>query len=365
MGLQHLSAIHLQTFRNLADQVVLLQPGITLLHGPNGSGKTHFLEALYLLVFGRSFRTTHLGEMVRFEQTELLVRGETVPERHHIGVRITSAGGRETSLDGKRDPEREEIFNLVRAGLITPRETSLIYGDPSERRRFVDFFLSQAIPGYLKLVREFNFALKQRNLLLKARSEGAPCDDEHLFAWTSKLCELASRVQTHRGKWLDRLNGPLSWFYEQLSDGKEKIQCRYQPSVPGGEDAETLRANLLKRKREEDRFGVTMAGPHRDEIIFELGTQPARSFASGGQVQSLVLAAYLASGRMLAQAGPAPGLLLLDDPFAELDRERSTRLFALLREFPQVIVTHALQPHSDKGDFAILEIRAGQIRGQG
>ena len=350
-----ITSLSLFTFRNYWRESVALRPGTNLLLGDNAQGKTNLLEALYLGATGRSPRASTLAEMVMWEQPAArLVVGfvDATPgpgTAHELEVRLDRDGARtkrSLTIDG-RPLSAAALAGRIRTVLFHPEEMTLIRGSGEGRRRLLNAFMSQAVAGYAGLLNRYARVLEQRNQLLKrVAQELEPVGA--LQWWTEELARTGGEVVDARAACLARLGPVVAEKYRVIAAGEE-LELRYAPSPGlGAHAAAGIAAELGRRQREELARGVTVAGPHRDDLEFHLGGLPAAAHASQGQQRTAILAVKLAEVELLAGVG-APPLLLLDDVMSELDAQRRAHLLEVVEAAPQAVITAAEQGYFPPG----------------
>ena len=356
-----LEQLELIDFRAYPSVDVVFHPGPNVLLGRNAQGKTNILEAVYYLATGSSRRTSSDGPLVRFGCDAAIIRADARTDGGRplrIEYELRPGGRSRARVGGQAQQRVRDAIGLLRAVLFAPEDVQLVRGDPSERRRFLDDLLTQRRPAYHAARQEYDRVLRQRNTLLRtARGRGVP-PASTLDTWTDALVSAGAAVLAARIAAMHALAGPTARAYADLlgGDAGEPAQVRldYQLSTgrqvvgaPGegvpdpAELAAELRAGLDERLSSEIERGVTLAGPHRDDLGLTLSDLPAKGFASHGETWSLVLALRLASREVLFEVGDEP-VVLLDDVFAELDEERRRRLAAHCDRFGQVLVTAAV-----------------------
>ena len=322
-----------------------LRPGVNLLLGANAQGKTNLLEAVYLGATGRSPRSSLLIEMVMWEQAGARVRLEFSEDHqeHSLEARLERGPtGRRTkrllAFDGK-PISTQALAGQLRIVLFHPEEMTLIRGPGEGRRRLLNSLMTQSEPGYAANLSRYGRVLEQRNQLLKRIAQ----DLEPVSAlawWTAEIARLGGELVQARRQALERIAPLVSENYGKVADG-EFLELRYAPSVDDGDDpASAIAAELQSRVREEIARGVTVAGPHRDDVEFSIAGQPAAAHASQGQQRTAILAFKLAEVEVLSAGGRAP-VLLLDDVMSELDARRRQYLVELVEASPQALITSA------------------------
>ncbi|HZU14442.1 MAG TPA: DNA replication/repair protein RecF [Chloroflexota bacterium] len=355
MLLQRLKLRHFRTYRELD---LRLAPGITLLHGPNAAGKTNVLEALFCLGTTKSFRARTDRELITWGEQE-----EGMPRFARLEADATANGGpvrvemaiaeqpgaveasirKQFKLNGK--PSRAgDVVGAVKVVLFSPDDVSLISGSPSGRRRYMDLMLCQIDHRYLRLMQEYGRIVTQRNSLLQ-RLRGKPDPATLLEFWDERLIAAGVEIIATRRKMLGILNDFAREAYADLSSLGEELQILYRPSLEDAEHvpeirlAETFRRRLETLQTKEIYQGVTLVGPHRDDLSFEINGVDAQSYGSRGQQRTIALSLRLAELRYMTNRTGEQPILLLDEALAELDEGRRRLLLRLMESHPQVIAT--------------------------
>jgi DNA replication and repair protein RecF len=349
----HLSHLSLTDFRSYTDVELPLEPGITALVGPNGQGKTNLVEAVgYLATFG-SHRVAGDVALVRFGATRAIVRGLVVRDGRQVLLEVEINPGKANRARLNKSPvsRPREILGVLRTVLFAPEDLALVKGDPGERRRFLDELLVARAPRLSGVRSDYERVLKQRNALLKsaalARRSGNT-DLRTLDVWDAHLSRAGAELIAARLELVEAMRPLVDKAYAAVARGSASLSVEYVSSLGEGEpqpDRDVLSAQLLAalavaRSDELDR-GVTLTGPHRDELMLKINNLPARGYASHGESWSLALALRLASYELLCSDGGEP-VLILDDVFAELDNDRRERLAELVGPAEQVLITAAV-----------------------
>ncbi len=336
-----LCSLRLLSFRAHTETEVAFAPGVNLVVGPNGAGKTNLLEAVHYLCLTKSFLTSTDQHALRQGCPYFEVEGTFESEqRPHLAARLVYLPDEGKRLFLNKAPlERlSEIVGQLPVVVLAPADGALTAGGPEERRRFLDNTLSQARPTYLGDLMGYRRALKQRNALLLGhrRSRTAP-DPAALEAWTEELVTLGARLIERRRTFIDAFAGFLAEAYARIEAVGEEPSIEYQTAVPLTEAldeaalAEAFRAALHRLARRERERGRTLAGPHRDELLFRLNTFEVRPYASQGQHRTFGLALQLAKYFYLRDRLDETPLLLLDDVFGDLDPRRADIFLRLLQ----------------------------------
>ncbi len=399
-----LQRLRLQGFRNLEDTVLEIPPEGVALVGPNAQGKSNFLEAIHYLEIFRSARGTRDTRLIRFGEAFFRLEGgllasspvSTEPEgRRTVAAAVQRSGPvKKVTVDGEVPARIGDALGQVGSVLFTPDDVRLVSDGPQERRRFLDIVLSVNVPGYLEALQRYRQVLAQRNAALRDRAPRGSVE-----AWDSLLVRSGARVLRMRAAWV-RLGAPTFRDVVREVSGGECGTLDYLPGIPGGRHPETgydagpgsegeaegeaerepegepegkpeknpgfmdspesgadarwevLLAEALREGREEERRrGMTLVGPHRDELRLRLDPEPGdaaprggrdlREYGSGGQKRTAALALRILEAETVLRRRGRPALLLLDDVFAELDAARSERVLGLLDRTAagQVILT--------------------------
>ncbi|WP_019815606.1 DNA replication/repair protein RecF [Saccharomonospora saliphila] len=383
---------HLQVtdFRSWQHVDLPLEPGPTVLVGPNGRGKTNLLEAVgYVATLG-SHRVSNDTPLVRHGCERALVRAAVVNDDRELTVELEIAPGRANRARINRGAvgRPRDVLGILRTVLFSPEDLALVRGDPAERRRFLDELLVLRAPRYAGVRGEYDRVLRQRNALLKSvgrkgsgarRGGGSAADDPYalstLQVWDNHLATAGAELLAARLNLVADLARHVESAYATVAGESWPVRIGYRSSLgealPAGygtaegprAEPETLTRVLLDalaESRDADlERGISLVGPHRDELELSLGQTPAKGYASHGESWSFALALRLGSYDLLrSEAGGEP-VLLLDDVFAELDTRRRARLADIAARAEQVVVTAAVDedvPHELTGvRFAVSE----------
>jgi DNA replication and repair protein RecF len=389
MRLTHLA---LTNFRNYARLELDLPPGPVLLVGQNAQGKTNLLEAVYLLATTRSLRASSDTELIRRDvQDDPLAAARVVGQAQRrggrtqvdvaIARRVASPAGPSNGAHAVKRlrvngvPHRAAgVVGHVLAVLFTSLDIDLITGPPAGRRRYLDITLSQLDPAYLRALQRYTRVVQQRNSLLRQIDEGRAGPDQ-LASWDEELVTQGATIVAARAGAIAELNVRAARVHQCLSDGQERLAMAYLPQL-GDDDAEAfelpeaaalrnrLRAALGRRRRREIAAGVSLIGPHRDDLRFTLDGESAAAFGSRAQQRTVALALRLAEAELLeARSGEAP-VLLLDDILSELDERRRTAVLSTIASAEQCLITTA-DLDRFTGDFvrsaSIFSVSAGTV----
>ncbi|UNO40968.1 DNA replication/repair protein RecF [Streptomyces sp. MST-110588] len=356
----HVTHLSLADFRSYARVEVPLGPGVTAFVGPNGQGKTNLVEAVgYLATLG-SHRVSSDAPLVRKGAERAIVRASVVQGERQQLVELELNPGRANRARINRSSQvrPRDVLGILRTVLFAPEDLALVKGDPGERRRFLDELITARSPRMAGVRSDYDRVLKQRNTLLKTaalarRHGGRQLDLSTLDVWDQHLARVGAELLAQRLDLIAALQPLADKAYEQLAPGGGPVGLEYRGSLgelpagaaAGGASREELYGLLSEAlgqaRRSEIERGVTLVGPHRDDLLLNLGELPAKGYASHGESWSYALALRLASYDLLRSEGNEP-VLVLDDVFAELDARRRERLAELVAPGEQVLVTAAV-----------------------
>lgn len=378
----YLEQLSLTDFRSYAQVELSFEPGVTVLVGSNGIGKTNLMEAVGYLATLSSHRVSADAPLLRFGTERALIRAKLVRGEQSTVLELEINGSRANRARINRsNPVRaRDILGICQTVLFAPEDLALVKGDPSSRRRFLDELLVSLIPRHAATRSDYDRVLKQRNALLKSARAGkfTSGHEATLDVWDQHMARAGAELLHARLELVERLRPHLNSAYAQLTDGSKEAGAIYRSTLQGAfEDdgaapapaadpaskqgeapAEDLgqlsvdelteryvQAFALSRRKELER-GISLVGPHRDELELILGTAPAKGYASHGETWSMCLSLRLASYYVMlddARTGGSAPILILDDVFAELDVQRRRKLAAIVSGAEQVLVTAAVE----------------------
>ncbi|MEV6526181.1 DNA replication/repair protein RecF [Longispora sp. NPDC051575] len=373
MYARHLELVDFRSYEKLS---IELEAGPSVFVGPNGQGKTNLLEALgYVATLG-SHRVATDAPLVRAGSDRAVVRTAIVHDGRELLVELEIVPGKANRARLNRAPASRprDILGALRMVLFAPEDLSLVRGDPGERRGFLDELLVARQPRYAGVRADYDRVVKQRNALLRtaylSRKTGAGSRDlSTLDVWDNHLAQHGAELLAGRLELVTALRQPVEDAYNAVSQGKGTALIEYQSSLGEdlpGSDRGLLTARLLdalaQARGQEIERGVTLVGPHRDELRLQLGDLPVKGYASHGECWSYALGMRLASFELLRSEGIEP-VLALDDVFAELDTSRRDRLAELVASAGQTLVTCAVAgdvPPALQG--ARYDVAGGEVR---
>ncbi len=329
-------------FRNYQSLEVEFHPQLNLFLGFNAQGKTNILEALYCLSTTKSFRAAADEEMIQFGQEAGSIEGVLQREEGQEQIRLELHRDKNKALfvSGKKQKKLSSLLGRLPAVVFSPDDLFLVKGGPGLRRRYLDLTILQMDQGYLTHFQQYEKTLKQRNSLLRQRVQNL---EPQLAVWDLPLAEHGAAVMLKRSEISKRLSEFAGQALKDLTGGLEKFEVRYEPQLPleGGEGIlkDKLLQALSNARREEMARGVTVVGPHRDDLGLWVNGQPLRKFGSQGQQRTGALALKLAQLSLLTEGCHTAPLVLFDDVMAELDEKRQAFFLNRLQQGGQAFLT--------------------------
>ena len=357
MFVHHLA---LTDWRCYASADVELGPGVTIFTGANGQGKTNLVEAVEYLSSMGSHRVSSEPPLVRAGAAQAIVRGHVQaasddPRKLLLEIEVNPGKANRSRINRNALPRAREICGVLRTVVFSPEDLAIVKGDPSDRRAFLDQLVITRWPRMAGVKSDYERALKQRNSLLKSLAGKGRSADEYaeatLEVWDEQLARIGGELLHARLDTLTDLMPYVSEAYESIAPTNNIARAEYKTSldlVPGVAEVHgrellerRLRDAMAERRRDELVRGVSLVGPHRDDLTLFIGELPAKGYASHGECWSLALALRLGGFQLLRADGIEP-VLVLDDVFAELDSTRRLRLAEHVRDAEQVLITAAV-----------------------
>lgn len=343
----YLGSFIVKNYRNLTNIKTNFDPNINIFIGKNAQGKTNLLEAIYFLALTRSHRTNSDRELIKFGNDFANINGHVHKSQVNLDLRVLiTKKGKKVWINRVEQSKLSKYVGQLNAILFSPEDLELIKGAPSLRRKFMDQEFGQVNSEYLYFASKYRQVLIQRNNYLKQLMKGKTNDQVFLDVLSDQLSGIAAEIIFRRFKFLKYLSRAASGAYEHISLGSEKLTVAYHPSVSTVvEDDETeaiyhkILANFNKIKNMEIRKGVTLIGPHRDDIEFKLDNKNAHLYASQGQQRSIALSIKLAEIQLVHHLTNEYPLLLLDDVMSELDHGRQSALLNYIHGKTQTFIT--------------------------
>ncbi len=329
-------SLSVRDFRNHSKKTFEFGEGINIIVGPNASGKTNIVEAIYYLSLARSFRGVEDSEIIndRSEYSQidaLVIEGEV---RRNIRILITKKG-RSVLVNGKKVSKLSDLAKCVNVLLFEPKDVMLFRGSPKERRNFLDINLSKQFPIYLEYISRYEKALRQRNEILKSQK----VDEKLLAASTELLVKYAGPIINYRAMFVKDINDILIKITHALTGVKDKIEITYRPFVNMTSDYQECALEAFNRSLENDlKHKATSIGVHREDISVNLNGKDIGTFGSQGENRLVALALKLSPYFLITDKDKKP-VVVLDDVMSELDKAHREQLTTFLRKFEQVFIT--------------------------
>lgn len=329
-----IQSLKLKNFRNYELLNLEFHPVTNIFHGDNAQGKTNILEAVYLAGTTKSHRGTKDRDMISFGKEESHIEVEVlkngVPFRIDIHLKKNSPKG--IAINRMTIRRASELFGIINLVFFSPEDLNIIKDGPAQRRRFLDLELSQLDKVYLNNLADYNRVVNQRNRLLKEMAFQENLKDT-LDIWDLQLVRYGEQVMERRRQFVRELNEIVGEIHEKLTGGRERLVMEYEPST-----GEMSLEEAVRRNRERDiRMKSTSAGPHRDDICFQVHGMDIRKFGSQGQQRTAALSLKLAEIEIVKQVIHDTPVLLLDDVLSELDKNRQNYLLDSIHDIQTLI----------------------------
>jgi len=339
----HISHLSLKNFRSYSELELPLTPGITIFLGRNGEGKTNVVESILYLAFLSSHRTAGDLPLIKLGELAAYARARVQHPDREILVELEINAEKANRARINQNPTRsqKELFGLIQCIYFSPEDMDLVRGDPSERRRFIDQILTLRSPRLAGVISDFERAVRQRNALLKTRANHAS-----LEPWDQQVAKYGAEIIAARMTLLQEFNPYFTKVYANIS--AEKVaHINYKssienPTINPDENYQILIQKMAEIRSQELDRGLTLLGPHRDDLVLHLGEHLVKGYASHGESWSIALSLKLAAYELLVNEGTKP-ILILDDVFSELDEERRAQLIALAQSAEQTLITVAVE----------------------
>jgi DNA replication and repair protein RecF len=348
----YVAHLTLQDYRSYESADIALDPGISAFVGPNGHGKTNLVEAIGYVALHGSHRVSTDAPLVRQGAARAIVRAGVVRDERRALIELEINPGRanRARLNRSPVPRPREVLGMLRTVLFAPEDLVLVKGDPGDRRRFLDELLTVRAPRFAGVRSDYDRVLKQRNALLKSAAAHRRSPGQEVLStldvWDTHLARTGAELLGARLELVAALRPLVAKAYADLAPGgaadlESRASAGTELSTDRGQLGEAMLAAMAEARQNELVRGISLVGPHRDELVLKLGDLPARGYASHGESWSFALALRLAAFELLRADGDDP-VLILDDVFAELDTGRRTRLAELVAPAEQVLITAAV-----------------------
>jgi len=337
--------LYLRNFRNYEQLELEFSPKVNLIKGNNAQGKTNLLEALFFLSTGRSFRTTQLSDLIRWGQPFFYMEAEFIKDGILQTVKLSFDGQIKKMHYNNTDYSHfTNLLGMLPTVILAPEDINIIMGAPAERRRLLDLHIAQIDPLYVYHISRYFKAVKQRNFLLRHRKNDA------IESWEQIMVAAAGYIHQKRSTIIEELKTPLTLNMQRLSGAQDSLEIRYQPSFT---------TDYAQSRPKEMHLGVTLVGPHRDDLSFVINEKEAKSFSSQGQKRGALTALRLAQWDHFASVTESSPILSIDDFGVHLDANRHGLLLEQMKQKSQVFLTSPY-PLKEIVDRSLL-VEEGQI----
>ncbi|MCI8485378.1 MAG: DNA replication/repair protein RecF [Lachnospiraceae bacterium] len=334
-----LKSVALNSFRNYSDLYLEFDKGTNILYGDNAQGKTNILESVYVSGTTRSHKGSKDKELIKFGEEEAHIRTIVVKKEkdYQIDMHIKKNRSKGIAINKIPIKKASELFGILNIVFFSPEDLNIIKNGPSERRRFLDFELSQLDKIYLFHLTNYNKILNQRNKLLKDINYKKELKDT-LPVWDMQLTDYGKKIIETRDKFVKQLNEIIYEIHKNLSGGKEELLLSYEPNVK----EEDFEKELLKNQERDLKLGMTSVGPHRDDMCFLIHGIDIRRFGSQGQQRSCALSLKLSEIELVKESIKEKPILILDDVLSELDSSRQNFLLNSIHDIQTIITCTGL-----------------------
>lgn len=328
-----IAEIRLQQYRSYADKSFYLAPGLNLVIGPNASGKTNLLESLIVLSSGKSYRASD-DDLVMHDKAWARLDAKTDKENRTLTIELSPLKEKKLIIDNK--PYKRITSRLqLPVVLFEPNHLFMLSGSPEARRNYLDGILDQTLPAYKKIKNDYIKVLRHRNALLKNKQTS----QTDLFPWNIRLSQLGGYIAKQRNEITGVLNRDISSIYQDISLSNENINLHYKPVA----DIDNYESGLLSKLEQNSMLdllrGYTTNGPHREDLEILINNKPPSSVASRGEARTILIALKILEAITLEKALKQNPLILLDDVFSELDKNRIGNLSSALNKYQTIITT--------------------------
>ncbi|AKL93530.1 DNA replication and repair protein RecF [Clostridium aceticum] len=359
--------IKLIDYRNYKQLQLQFHPKLNIFVGENAQGKTNILEALYLCAIGKSFRTSKDQELVKILKDHAYIKTtiSKTTDKTEIEILINKESSKRIKINKLSLTKYGDLLGNLNVVLFSPEDLKIIKEGPSERRRFINNDISQILPRYYHTLTQYNKILQQRNKVLK-NYKGKTLD---LEVWDEQLIERGAWLIVYRKKFIKRIAILAKLMHKKITEGLELLEVQYDSNIKIKEEdelkdiKEKFKQALKEIKPLEEKRGLTLVGPHRDDLIFKINGLEVKTYGSQGQQRTTVLSLKLAELELMrGEVGEYP-ILLLDDVMSELDKKRQNYLIKNLKNVQTFITTTMMEPLNIKSqeEYKLFSVCNGEI----
>lgn len=336
----------MKNYRNYDQLEIDTSNSVNLFIGPNAQGKTNLLESIYVLALTKSHRTHQDRELIQWEQKQALLQCELEKKYGSCKLELSiSQQGKRAKINGLEQKKLSSYVGSMNVVLFAPEDMEIVKGSPGIRRRFLDMEIGQIYPGYLYDLSQFQKILMQRNNFLK-KYERSTANEELLQVWNEQFVQYSVKIMKRRQNFIIKLQNWAEQIHSSITSQNERLKIQYAPSFDFREHLEDeivlfeqCMIKLNEIKEQEIRRGMSLAGPHRDDLLFYINDRQAQNFGSQGQQRTTALSIKLAEIQLIFEEVGEYPILLLDDVLSELDRNRQTQLIETFQNKVQTFIT--------------------------
>ncbi|GIP40651.1 DNA replication and repair protein RecF [Paenibacillus sp. J31TS4] len=341
-----LNKLSLTNYRNYDRFELETSHQVNLFVGPNAQGKTNLLESIYVMALTKSHRTHQDKQLIRWNEDQALLTAEV--DKRYGPVRLSlsiTPQGKKAKINGLEQRKLSSFIGTLNVVMFAPEDLEIVKGAPGIRRRFLDMEIGQVHPGYLYEVTQYQKVLVQRNNYLKQLASGKSANAAMLDIWNEQLVQFGIKIMKKRQSFIKKLQVWAERIHAGITNGREEILLEYRPSFPLSEEEDEamlfdrFMLKLSQAKEQEIRRGATLAGPHRDDMVFWINGKEVHVYGSQGQQRTTALSLKLAELELIREELGEYPLLLLDDVLSELDPYRQTQLIETFQDKVQTFVT--------------------------
>ena len=339
-----IQSLELNNFRNYRSLALKLNEGVNIFYGDNAQGKTNILDAVYVGCTSKSHKLSKDKDMINFDENEAHIRinltKKDVPYRIDMHLKKNSSKG--IAVNGIPIRRSSELFGIANVVIFAPEDLNIIKDGPAERRRFINLELCQLNKLYVYNLISYSKVINQKNKLLKEYEYTKGADD-FIDIYNEQLVNYGTEIINIRREFIERLNTITAGIHEDITEGLESLSLIYDANV----DADNFAKELKRHRANELRMGMSLVGPHRDDLKFVVNGTDLKNYGSQGQHRTAVLSLKLAEIEIVKELTGERPLLLLDDVLSELDRKRQTKMLNTIKEGQTLITCTGLDDFVD------------------
>ena len=363
-----LTNLKLKNFRNYEELDIPLYPGITIIYGDNGQGKTNILESIYVLAFTKSHRSFIDKNLIKNGKETSIIKGTIQKDISYNLEIILNKSKKQVKIDNKIQTKIGDYIEKMNIIIFYSDDLELIKGSPSERRKYLNLELSQISPTYYNTINDYNKLLKIRNDYLKQLNNDEKIDNNYFQILTDYIVEKSIFIYQMRHKYIERLNKICEDIFKDITN-KEGFNIKYLSSIELKDLSkekirESMKKALANNIDKEIKIGSTLYGPHHDDFEFHIKEDNLKFYGSQGQQRIAVLALKLVEIQILKDYKKTSPIILLDDVFSELDNEKKNNLLKFIDSANQVIITTTDLENIDKNIInksKLIKIHGGKV----